>query len=200
MRTFFQTVFVVLFVLSIDIQSNAQVSDEGASQWFMKGDYLNGLQLKPHQSINAGEFHKLYQKNKDRWDKAFAFLKNTNLDTIRPGKYSIDGDAVFASVTFNPTKTPEQAKWEFHKKYTDIQYVISGKEKMGRSDVGKFKVNEEYNPAKDIGFGIPGAEVSYYEAVPGAFFIFFPIDAHCPGIRIDGCDKDKKIVIKVQND
>jgi YhcH/YjgK/YiaL family protein len=200
MKTILSSFFAVILFFSINATSFAQVCDEEAYKWFQQGSFLNGLTLKPHESINKTEFYKLYKQNPARWDKAFAFLKNTNLDTIRPGKYPIDGDAVFASVTFNPTKAQEQAKWEYHKKYTDIQYVISGKEKMGQAPIANLNATEEFNATKDLGFGTVSENEAYYEAVPGTFLIFFPADAHRPGIHLDGCDKDKKIVIKVQND
>jgi YhcH/YjgK/YiaL family protein len=140
-----------------------------------------------------------YHKYKALWDKAFTFLKETNLDTIRPGKYPIDGDLVYASVTENPTKDLENAKWEFHKKYIDVQMVIKGSEKMGIVPLASTTVSEPYNEKKDVGFAT-STEGNIYTVEPGVFLIFLPSDAHRPSIKVDGFDKDKKIVIKVKAD
>ena len=59
-----------------------------------KREWLRGLQLKPHETINKTEFAKQYQLNKKYWDEAFAFLKNHDLNTLAVGRYAIDGDNV----------------------------------------------------------------------------------------------------------
>lgn len=195
-------VVVLISVLCIAIQSNIaqtnQCPKEKAEQCFAKGEWLNGIKYTPHASINKAEFMAQYEKNKALWDKAFLFLKETNLDTIRPGKYLIDGNDVYASVTFNPTKEPDNAKWEYHKNYIDLQMVIEGTEKMGIVPLSMTKAidTEPFSDKKDVGF-VTSSEGEYYEATPGVFFIFLPTDAHKPSIKVDGCEKDKKIVIKI---
>ncbi len=45
-------------------------------------------------------------------------------------------------------------------------------------------------------FLTPGENTTLAE--PGTFFIFTPEDAHRPGIKVDGFDTLKKVVIKVR--
>lgn len=191
---------IAFFVMSIGASCQSQTgrwTKEDAAKWFNGGEWLGGLKLKAHESTNQIEFATQYHKNKMLWDKAFAFFKNTNLDTIRPGKYPIDGDNLFASVTENPTKDFDKTKWESHKKYIDIQYVIKGKEKMGVVPVSTATVVTPYDETKDIAF-YSSNDGKFYEAQPGTFFIFFPQDAHRPNTRVEGFDSDKKIVLKVR--
>ena len=174
---------------------------EKARQWFETKEWANGLTLKAYESLDVQEFAKQYHKNKVYWDKAFLYLKNTNLDTVTPGKYYLDGQNVYISVTEGKTKDFVASKWEAHRKYIDIQYVIRGKEKMGVAPFAKAKELETYDSAKDVGFyAIAETDAKFYTAEPGVFLIFFPKEAHRPGIKIDGCDSDKKIVIKVKAD
>jgi YhcH/YjgK/YiaL family protein len=189
---------ILLSVFLLGIQLNyAQCSKKKAEKSYAKGEWLNGIKFTPHSSINKVEFMAQYNKNKAFWDKAFAFLKETSLDTIRPGKYPIDGENVYASVTENPTKDMATTKWEFHKKYIDVQMIIKGKEKMGIVPFSKTKVVDAYNDKKDVGFAsYDGGD--YYTVEPGTFLIFLPSDAHRPSIKLDGCDTDKKIVIKIK--
>lgn len=194
----------IVFLLTITLLSSIsigaqtkQLTKEEAEKCFLKGEWLNGIKYKPHASINKTEFMAQYLKNKALWNKAFTFLRKVNLDTIRPGKYPIDGDSVFATVTENPTKDFENTKWEFHKKFIDIQMVIKGSEKMGILPIDKLTVTDVYNDKKDVGFGISD-EGEFCLAEAGTFLIFFPGDAHRPNIKTEGCDKDKKIVIKVK--
>ncbi|NJK98480.1 MAG: DUF386 domain-containing protein [Bacteroidales bacterium] len=172
-----------------------------ANSWLNTGDWKNGWKPNIHPSVNTVEFAYQYHKNKALWDKAFAYLSSTNLDTLSVGKHILDGENLFISVTEAPVKDFEATKWEAHKKYIDIQYVIRGKEKMGIIPVEKTEADQPFDTAKDIGFyQADEAAAKYYEANPEVFLIFFPGDAHRPGIKIAGTDSDKKLVIKIKAD
>jgi YhcH/YjgK/YiaL family protein len=170
-----------------------------AKEWFSSREWANGSSIKAHQSVNILEFSRQYHLNKTYWAEAFDFLKNTNLDTLSPGKYNIDGSNVYALVTDGPTKAFEDTKWENHRNFIDVQYVVRGREKMGMAPLSKATVTEPYNDEKDIAFSsVPDNECDYYVAVPGTFLIFFPQDAHRPAIRAEGSDTVKKVVIKIR--
>lgn len=62
-------------------------------------------------------FARQYSLNKSTWDKAFAFLKEHDLQTLAAGKYRIDCDNVYATVTENSTKDYGSTKWESHRGY-----------------------------------------------------------------------------------
>ena len=128
--------------------------------------------------------------------KAFAYLKNTDLNKIAKGKYPIDGDNVFASVTADSSKNFDKTNWESHRKYIDIQYVINGEEMIGVYPVSKATVTKEYDEKRDA--ANYSADGKLYSATPGTFFIFFPSDAHRPNITPGGNLVVKKIVIKVK--
>jgi biofilm protein TabA len=157
---------------------------------------LTGQSFRPHESINKAEFARQYQLNKNYWDEAFAFLKSHDLDTMAVGKYVIDGDNVYATITENPTKNMDSAKWESHRNYLDLQMVIKGEEKIGVGDIKKLNVIMPYDASKDL--ANYSGEGNFYTAVPGTFFLFFPSDAHRPNITTNGNKPDKKIVIKIR--
>jgi len=178
---------------------NEKTDPAFASKWFKSRKWAHGLDLEAHKSTDSLEFFLQYSKDSESWDKAFAWLKNTDLQKLTPGKYHIDDDRVFVIVTEGNTKKAEDAKWEAHQKYIDIQYVVYGKEKMGVAPLSKTVGIDPFNQDKDIGFyEIPEADCKYYTAEPGYFFLFFPNDAHRPSIAIKGHEKVKKIVIKVK--
>ncbi|WP_448699691.1 YhcH/YjgK/YiaL family protein [Mucilaginibacter sp. AW1-3] len=166
-----------------------------ADKWFADHKYLDGLKLVPAPSTNKMEFAKQYAANKVVWDKVFAYLKNTDLDALPVGKYAVEGTTATVAVTDNPTKEYEKTAWESHRKFIDLQYAITGAEKMETTPITSLTVTEPYLDAKDVahyqGTGIQ------YEARPGTFFLFFPADAHRVNIKADGADHDKKIVIKI---
>ncbi len=181
-------------------QSINALTKKEAKEWFREGDWLRDRdRLTPHKSINQMELADQYNRHKERWDKAFAYLQRTDLASIEPGRYPIDGDDVFVTVSNVPTKEFKNTKYESHKVYADIHYVFEGKEKLGIAPVAGAAVIEEYDPAKEIMFH--EAKGKYYVEDPGTFFIVFPnMDAHRPGIRVEGFDQVKKIVIKIRAD
>jgi len=193
----------LLFIFSaLVINATAQTNEaetwskNKAKKWFKKKEWLSGLQLKAHKSTDVQEFARQYHLNKKYWDEAFAFLKNQDLDKIAKGKYPIDGDNVFASVTTDSTKDFDKTNWESHRKYIDLQYVINGEEKMGVCPVSKATVTKPYDEKRDAANYSAAGKI--YSATPRTFFMFFPSDAHRPNITPGGNKIDKKIVIKVK--
>ena len=112
MKTLFFKTFtastLLLFIFAISGQAQqdaAALTAKQAKNWFKQKDWLGGVQLKPSKSIDPVEFYRQYQSNKKYWDEAFAFIKGHDLKSLAPGKYPIDGDHVYASVSLGPSKT-----------------------------------------------------------------------------------------------
>lgn len=130
-----------------------------------------------------------------RMKKAFEYLKNTDLDQLEQGKYQIENDEIFAMVSEYDTKEVEDALWEAHKNYIDIQYMVKGSEKMGYTNVDNIEITIEYNTEKDILFGTANGDFVTVEK--GMFIIFKPQDGHMPSISVEKSEKVKKVVVKV---
>ncbi len=182
--------------LTANAQDPNEWTKKKAKRWFKKMEWIGGLALKPSKTIDVQEFARQYHANWDYWNKAFAYLKNTDLDKIAKGKYPIDGDNVFASVTADSSKDFDKTNWESHRKYIDIQYVINGEEMIGIFPASKATITKEYDEKRDA--ANYSADGKLYTALPGTFFIFFPSDAHRPNITPGGNKVVKKIVIKVK--
>ncbi|GAB4034125.1 hypothetical protein GCM10028809_38380 [Spirosoma gilvum] len=195
----FLLLIAVLVAISVRGQSSTEWTGKKAEQWFSKGEWLNGLPAKPAEVINKEEFARQYHGNKAAWDKAFAFLKNTDFTRLRPGKYPIDDETVFATISEGPPREISNAKFEAHQNYSDIHFVVKGKEQIGIIPVEKVKGNlvEEYSSAKDIVF-YSSDQGKFYVAEPGIFYIVTPKEAHNPSNKVDGYDGVKKVVVKVR--
>ena len=179
---------------------SATWSSAKIDKWFEKGEWLNGWTVTPDASINRKEFAVSYFKNKERWDKAFAFLKNSDLSTLELKKYDIDGDGLYAPVSEYLTKNENDARFEAHQKYIDIQYVISGVELMGIAPISMKKdVLVPYDVTKDVEF-MTVNKGDNFKATPEKFFIFFPSDAHRPGLKDEENSQVRKVVVKVKVD
>jgi biofilm protein TabA len=173
-------------------------SNKKIIKWFDKEEWLGGWKVTPDSSINKRELAVAYYKNRERWDKAFKFLKDSDLPKLEPKRYDIDGDNLFATVSEYLTKNEETTNFEAHRKYIDIQYVISGKEIMNVAPLSSVKdIIIPYDSTKDIEFMTVDRVVNHL-ATPGRLFIFFPGDAHRPGLKDGVSSQVRKIVIKLK--
>ena len=185
--------------LQVFAQKQKEWTMHSAKKWFhkfIKTERMKGLSIKPHQTVDVVEFAKQYHLNQSYWDKAFAFLKDQDLGAIAKGKYPIDGENVYASVTEDSSKNFDKTNWESHRKYIDLQCVINGEELIGVYPVSKAVVTKEYEEKRDA--TNYKAEGKLYSAKPGTYFLFFPGDAHRPNITPGGNKVVKKIVIKIR--
>jgi YhcH/YjgK/YiaL family protein len=195
------TALVVLSTLTQcqPVSHPSQWSDQKVNEWFESRQYLSGLQILPYPSIDRRAFAGHYFDHQESWDKAFAFLKNTDLTQAALGKIEL-GDRLFAVVSEYSPSDREGASFEAHQKYIDIQYVISGNECMDVAPLEKITVTKPYNPENDASFGAI-SEFTELKASPDRFFIFFPDEAHRPGIKSgNGSVPVRKVVVKVPVD
>ena len=173
-------------------------SSKQVDKWFKKGEWSEGWTVTPDASINKKEFAILYFKNKERWAKAFKFLKSNDLTKLELKRYDIEGDNLFATVSEYQSKNEESAKFEAHRKYIDIQYVIKGTVQMGVTPMSMRKeITAPYNETKDIEFQTV-TKFSSHIATPDTFFIFFPSDIHRPDVKVNESVPVRKVVLKVK--
>lgn len=142
---------------------------------------------------NANKYYEMHPN----FEKAFNYLKQESLADIPDGKYEIDGDRIFAMIQKGMGQSKAEARLESHRKYIDIQYVISGTDEMGWRPTSDCKsVETPYNESEDIGF-FNDEPQTWTKVGPGYFTIFTPDDAHAPMVS-DG--EIRKVVIKVMKD
>jgi len=133
-----------------------------------------------------------------KFDKAFKFLEENDAEKLPVGKYPIDGDNVYALVQEYTTKTLEQCRFETHRKFIDIQFIVKGTEVIGWAPLDSMDNSAEYNPEKDITFYKTPENWTASTLTDSHFAVYFPEDAHMPCIS-SGPSKDvKKVVIKIK--
>lgn len=112
--------------------------------------------------------------------QAFSYIRNTDLLALLPGRHPIAGDKLFVIVESVQGRTRDAAKLECHRRYIDIQLVLTGGEEMGwRPLADCTQPVESFNTEKDIQF-FHDAAASWVAVPPAHFCIFFPEDAHAP--------------------
>jgi YhcH/YjgK/YiaL family protein len=125
---------------------------------------------------------------------AFKFLRQKGVESLSPGRHEIDGQRLYAVVVKDKGRRREEAKLETHRKYVDIQFVVSGTEEMGWKALKSCgKPSVPYVADKDIEFFACKPD-SWVTVGPGNFAIYFPEDAHAPSVSTDVVHK---VIVKV---
>ena len=128
--------------------------------------------------------------------RSLSYLGTTDFSKLEPGRYDIDGDNAFALVQEYQTIPREEGKWECHRNYIDIQFIVEGQEQIGFGNIEKMEALGEYDPVKDLAF-LKG-EGEYITLTKGSFGIYFPSDAHQPKVAPGNVPGPvKKVVIKI---
>ena len=126
-------------------------------------------------------------------DIVFDYINNNIDKKTLEGKYNITKEIYAVVQTCQPKLKKEQVL-EKHKKYIDLQLVLSGKEKIGWKFFDKkFKILKRYNVKNDISFYLNKPD-TFINLKKDEFAIFFPEDTHAPLC----CDKKvKKCIVKI---
>ena len=137
----------------------------------------------------------LYYGLGERFRKALDYMAETDLAAVPDGRYELEGDDLFVSLSTYETK-PANDTPETHRKYIDIQFLISGREWMDVAPLANMTEVAEARPEGDIwlhkGTGV---------RLPlggGRFLALFPGDGHAPSIGPNGPAPARKCVAKVR--
>lgn len=131
--------------------------------------------------------------------RAIEYIGSTDFTFVESGQYELDGKNLVSIVNRYRTKLPEQAVWESHRKYIDVQFMAYGIENVGHAQLASAPpVKTPYSEEKDVIFYQPGTEI--FLAPMGTFMIFYPEDIHAPGLAVGAPPKPAdvvKVVVKV---
>ena len=134
-------------------------------------------------------------KIKELCPSAYDFIVN-KAEGAAVGKYNLVNGA-YVSVQEYTTKARSEAKYEAHKKFIDIQMILSGKELIAVSPIEKMTISDEYNEEKDFMLFHHNDECTDYVLEAGDFLILYPQDVHMPGVCVNEKSPVRKIVVKV---
>ncbi|MDR0871456.1 MAG: YhcH/YjgK/YiaL family protein [Planctomycetaceae bacterium] len=120
------------------------------------------------------------------------------------GEYPIRGTDIFARVSEYRTDDSENRMPEVHRKYIDIQIVLSGQERVYHLPLNGLRdfSEREYQQKEDVQFfdNVPKDNTSHWLMLrTGDFAVFFPQDGHEPQHTVPpfGSETVRKAVIKV---
>jgi len=140
----------------------------------------------------------LYKPIHPNLEKAIDHILGLDLVNLSAGKYEIDGEDIFFMVNEYWTRPAPECEPERHRKYTDIQIMVRGAEKIGYAPYADQQPSTDFLPGNDVAFyQLPAQDMDYITLTPGRFILFFPTDLHQPEVYISAPALVKKLVIKV---
>jgi YhcH/YjgK/YiaL family protein len=95
------------------------------------------------------------------------------------------------------TRERRRCFFESHRKCIDIQFVLSGEERIDVVPIGNLRVEHPYDDAKDVAIYADNPEGSALRIKAGEAAIFFPEDGHMPGQSFGDPALVRKTVVKV---
>ncbi len=125
---------------------------------------------------NLKDYIQIHPSLKDVMD----FILTHDMESMPDGKVEIPSIDGFVNIQTIHPKTPEQSVWESHEKMIDVQIPLTGDEQIGYIPVSALSPSP-YDEEKDITFyqEQTGGMVHIRK---GMFAVFYPQDAHAPGI------------------
>jgi len=141
-------------------------------------------------------YAKRYKGLSPQLDKALEVLTTTDFAALEPGSYTVD-DKVYYNVMEPELHDWEDTSWECHRKYIDIQYVLTEGEQIGVCPLESVKDWTEYNDEGDYAVAKDDVPCIALPMNKDSFAVLFPEDAHRPTWAVKEHKKVKKVVIKV---
>lgn len=127
-------------------------------------------------------------------DIGLTAVSSIDFSKLKPATYQLS-NGLFYSLSEYTSKDISEAKLEAHRKYIDIQFIVSGEEKIGYKFNNELQIASEYNEETDLKFFDGYGEL--FTLKKNHFAVFFPQDAHAPQIAVDEPSNVIKVVVKV---
>ena len=136
---------------------------------------------------------RLYRGLSPNLDFAIDSLQHLALDRMDIGEHDLLGDRVRLRLT--ETTLGETSLWEAHQKHIDLQLILKNRETICWAPVESIAGFGEYRGGLDVMTSDDPQPGTALALRPGMFAIFFPEDAHRPGL---GAGTGRKAVIKIR--
>ena len=122
-------------------------------------------------------------------------LARADLKDLPAGRTELIPGKAWFSIDEPETKPLEQALFEAHREFVDVQMTIAGDELIGCAPLGRVTPLGEYDEKRDIQFF--RGEGLVLDCTGGMFAVFFPEDAHRPCVAPGTPRRIRKIVAKI---
>jgi len=105
---------------------------------------------------------------------------------------------MFVMVQGYTTEPRASCRFEAHRRYIDIQFMMAGEEIIEITETQSLAPDGPFQAERDLGFfQTPEDPCTRLILRPGDFAVFFPEDAHMPKVQVNGPCALRKAVVKV---
>ena len=138
-----------------------------------------------------------YKSLSPLFEKAIEYVLTHDLINLEPGQYEIEGKDIYLMRDTYEPKPMADCFFEGHKKYADLQIVLSGEEGFGYLHAEEaYTLTDPYNDEKDV-VKMHAAPYTVYPLKAGHFAIVFPEDLHMVKIK-QAEGYVNKVVVKIK--
>jgi len=131
--------------------------------------------------------------------RAIEALHEGDLLAMPADRYEIDGDTLFFMIQDVKTRPVGQQRPEAHRRYADIQLVLTGTERYGvaQHDAVHLLPIEDMRDTHDIAFFPPPKNEAFFDLEAGMYAIFLPGELHRPCCAVGEPGEVRKVVVKI---
>ncbi len=137
-----------------------------------------------------------YSRNVPEIHEVMRFVEKVKKENIPAGKYPLENG--FVLVQEGMTRPFEEADFEVHRKYIDIQVLVSGTEYVEYADITDLDTKVPFDEEKDLEL-MEGCG-SKIQMKPNMFYILYPADGHKPCCHEKVATNYKKVLAKIRID
>ena len=132
-------------------------------------------------------------------DAILKFIADHDCAHLPDGEMEIEGRELFVRIMSYTPKPAGENRFELHRVYADVQYVVSGAEIMQTTRMKDLTPLAEYDSQGDYHFFKTSAATTEVIVEAGEFVVFYPQQPHRPSCSYAGYQgMVKKLVFKVK--
>ena len=128
--------------------------------------------------------------------KAGEFLRAFRKTLGELRRYELTESGLFVNAETYLTKPAQGREGEAHRRYVDLQFVLSGRERIGVAPLETMTPAGDFQQEGDIGF-YTGEYTQWAQLSAGDFALIWPHEAHLPGTQWNGESHVVKLVAKL---
>ena len=126
------------------------------------------------------------------------WITSHDVANMEPGTYELQGRDLYVNIQDIMTKPVKECYPERHNDYLDIQYVVSGIERMGYAPyTGRETVQWDMQD-KDVTIYKDLKDENFVDVTSGGYCIFFSNSIHRPGCAVGSPCSVRKVVAKIK--
>jgi len=137
-----------------------------------------------------------YDEVRIKYPDIYQYISSTQFVKIEDGRYDINGNT-YVNIETYTTESFEHRRYESHRRYIDLQCVLSGEENLYVHDIKTLVPCTDYDIEKDIIFYKRDYKMEPIKLNPQICVELYPNDGHMPCVMFDKPRKIRKAVFKI---